>query len=377
MKEWLEARNILAVRLDNIGDVIMLGPALRAVKETSPQARLTLLASPAGATAVPLLPWIDDVITWRPIWQDVGGRMPFDPSRERELIDILAQRGFDAALIFTSFSQTPHVPGYVCYLAGIPLRAGESKEFGGSTLTNELKGSPDQLHQAERNLRLVEQLGFVVHDRQLMVSLSSEARAAVPALLNNAGINPDRPYLLLHPGASAQARRYPPERYGVLARLLTRRGWQVLVTGVEREAALIEEVIEHAPQAHSLIGGTTLAEYAALVESAALVICNDTLPMHLADALRTPAAVLFSGTDFEEQWRPRATRARLLRRNTSCHPCYLFTCPIGQPCLDISPEEVVEEVESLLTSLPDSRRDEPMRSPVGSRPELDGSVDVC
>ena len=52
MNEWLAARNILAVRLDNIGDVIMPGPSLRAVKETSPWARLTLLASPAGATAV-------------------------------------------------------------------------------------------------------------------------------------------------------------------------------------------------------------------------------------------------------------------------------------------------------------------------------------
>jgi ADP-heptose:LPS heptosyltransferase len=350
MTGWLEARNILAVRLDNIGDIIMLGPALRAVKETSPQARLTLLASPSGATAVPLLPWIDDVITWRPIWQDVGGRMAFDPPRERELIDLLAQRKFDAALIFTSFSQTPHVPGYVCYLAGIPLRAGDSKEFAGSTLTNELKGSPDQLHQAERNLRLIEQVGFIANERQLMVAIPEEARAEVPALLASAGIDAAEPFILLHPGASAQARRYPAERYGVLARLLTRRGWQVLVTGIKRETALIEEVIEHAPKARYLIGGTTLAEYAALVERAALVICNDTLPMHLADAVKTPEVVLFSGTDYEEQWRPRATRSRLMRRKTSCHPCYLFECPIGQPCLDISPEEIVEEVEALVYS---------------------------
>ena len=147
MNEWLAAKNILAVRLDNIGDVVMLGPALRAVKETSPEARLTLLASLAGSTAVPLLPWVDDVITWRPIWQDVGGCMPFHPARERELINMLAERQFDAALIFTSFSQTPHTPGYACYLAGIPLRAGESKEFGGSTLTTELKGSPCISHK--------------------------------------------------------------------------------------------------------------------------------------------------------------------------------------------------------------------------------------
>jgi len=122
----------------------------------------------------------------------------------------------------------------------------------------------------------------------------------------------------------------------------------VLITGVEREAALIEEILEHAPTAHSIIGTTTLAEYSALIEQAALVICNDSLPMHLADALRTPEIVLFSGTDYEAQWQPRATRSRLLRRKTACHPCYLFECPIGLPCLDIAPEEVVEEVEALL-----------------------------
>ena len=347
MSGWLEARNILAVRLDNIGDAIMLGPALRAVKETSPQARLTLLATVAGATAVPLLPWIDEVIVWRPVWQDLG-HLPFDPARERELIGMLAERGFDAALIFTSFSQTPHVPGYVCYLAGIPLRAGESKEFGGATLTTELKGAPDELHQVERNLRLVECLGFVARERRLVVAIPDAARAAVPDLLLGSGIDPDAPFVLLHPGASAQARRYPPERFGTVARLLAERGRPVLVTGVEREAALLEAVRQQAPEVPFLIGRTALPEYAALVERAALVMCGNTLPLHLADAVGTPMVVLYSGTDYESQWQPRVAPARLLRRPTPCHPCYLFQCPIGQPCLDISPEEVVEAAEALL-----------------------------
>lgn len=346
--QWLQARNILAVRMDNIGDVIMLGPALRAVKETSPQVRVTLLASPGGATAAPLLPWIDDVIVWRAIWQDVGGRMPFAPERERELITMLAERQFDAALVFSSFSQTPHAPGYVCYLAGIPLRAGESREFGGSTLSTELQGAPTEMHQVERNLRLVEQLGFVARDRRLVVAIPAESRAAVRALLQRYAMNPGAPFILIHPGASAKARRYPVERFGVVAKLLTQRNWPVLVTGVEREEALLAEMQQIAPAAHYILGQTTLGEYAALVERAALVICNDTLPMHLADATRTPEVVLFSGTDYEEQWRPRTTQARLLRRPTPCHPCYLFECPIGLPCLDITPRTVVEAVEELL-----------------------------
>src|SRR3712207_3216226 len=163
---------------------------------------------------------------WRPIWQDLG-QPPLDPARERELIDLIAARQFDAALIFTSFSQTPHVPGYVCYLAGIPLRAGESKEFGGATLTTELKSAPDDIHQVERNLRLEETLGYVARDRRIAVAIPDAGRQAVPSLLRDAAVDPDTPYVLLHPGASAQARRFPPDRFGQVARLLVERGRQV------------------------------------------------------------------------------------------------------------------------------------------------------
>jgi ADP-heptose:LPS heptosyltransferase len=339
MNEWLRARNILAVRLDNAGDVIMLGPALHAVKAASPEARITLLATNAGTAAAALLPQIDDVITWRPLWQDLG-HLPFDPQRELELVHLLAERAFDAALIFTSFSQTPHVPGYVCYLAGIPLRAGESKEFGGRALTTELRGAPDAMHQVERNLRLVEALGFAPQNKQL--------RVGAIQLLRGQGIDPEQPFVVLHPGASAEARRYPPARSGRVAQLLAQRGWQVLITGVEREAAVVDEAKAYAPEAAVLLGQATLAEYAALIERAALVVCGNTLPLHLADALLTPVVALYSGTDYEEQWCPRFTPARLLRVATPCHPCYLFTCPIGLPCLDIAPEHVVAVAADLM-----------------------------
>ena len=347
MNEWLAARNILAIRPDNLGDVVMLGPALRAVKETSPEARITLLASTGGSAAAQLLPWVDDFIAWRTLWQDLG-HLAFDPQREWRLVQTLAERKFDAALIFTSFSQTPHVPGYVCYLAGIPLRAGESKEFGGAALTTDLKGAPDAMHQTERNLRLVESLGFVVRDRNLAVHIDSAARERVPDILAASGLDPAVPFILLHPGASAKARRYPAERWGQVADLLTRDGWPVLVTGVEREADQAATIRAAAPDARVIFGATTLPEYAALIERASLVLCNNTLPLHLADAVRTPLVVTYSGTEYEEQWRPRATRARLLRVPTACQPCYLFECPIGLPCLDIPAEEVVEAAEAML-----------------------------
>jgi ADP-heptose:LPS heptosyltransferase len=276
----------------------------------------------------------------------------------------LAARHFDAALIFTSFSQTPHAAGYVCYLAGIPLRAGESKEFGGGVLTTELRGAPDEMQQAERNLRLVEALGFPVSNRRLAVALSPSDHEAANLLLADIGFDPEQPFILIHPGASATARRYPPERIGDVAQMLRYRGRQVLVTGVEREAGIVNQVAGHASGVPCLIGQTTLAQYAALIERASLVICGNTLPLHLADALGTPLVVLYSGTDYEEQWRPRFVPAELLRRPTDCHPCYLFDCPIGQSCLDIPVAEVVAAAERVLASVEQPR---PVRQLAGGR----------
>jgi hypothetical protein len=94
--------------------------------------------------------------------------------------------------------------------------------------------------------------------------------------------------------------------------------------------------------------GKLLAEHAALVEAASVVICNNSLPLHLADACRTALVVLYSGTEWESQWEPRASHSVLLRRPTPCQPCYLFECPIGLPCLDIDPSEVAEAALALL-----------------------------
>lgn len=348
MTPWLRARSILAVRMDNAGDVVMLGPALRAIKETSPTSQITLLASPAGAKAAELLPWIDDVIEWRATWQDVGNRMEFDPDRELDLVDQLRRRLFDAALIFSSFSQCPHVPGYVCYLAGIPLRAGDSSEFGGASLSVELRDSPYEMHQVERNLRLVEAVGFPVRHRDLTVRVDPSAAVAVRNSLRRADVDPDRPFVVVHPGASAEARRYPALRFGQVVSLLLRAEIQVVIAGAERDRTLAEDVLNAAPDAAGMIGDASIREFAELIRQAHVVVCNNSLPLHVADAVATPVVALYSGTDLESQWRPRRSPSVVLRRPTACHPCYRFKCPIGLPCLDIDPGEVANAVQALM-----------------------------
>ncbi|HEU4616583.1 MAG TPA: glycosyltransferase family 9 protein [Gammaproteobacteria bacterium] len=347
-EDWLRARRVLVVRADNIGDVVMTGPALRALKRSLPGASLTLLASPAGAMAAPLLPWVDDTIAWRVLWQELHGRRA-DPASERRLIATLQARRFDAAIVLTSFSQNPHAAACVAWFAGIPLRAGASRERG-SLLTHALPKGDLARHQVDRNLDLVRTLGFPCDDDALEVRVPDGARCGAAALLAARGVPPGQPYLLVNPWASIEARTYDGGRLARAAKLVSAAaGLPIIVTGHQRDAARTALLAERmGPAAVDLCGDTSVTELAALVARARLVLTNNTSVMHLAEALGTPAVVVYSGTDLESQWTPRRSPHRLLRKPTSCSPCYAFTCPLDRACLDIEPADVADAAIELL-----------------------------
>lgn len=343
-------RRLLVVRLDNIGDIVLLGPAVRTLKRQLPGINLTLLASAAGAQAVPLLPEVDEVIVTRPIWQEVGAT-DFYPDDDWKLIERLHNEAFDAALIFTSFSQSPHAPAAACALAGIPLRAGSSRERGSGALTIELPSPPLDCHQAERNLAVLEGLGLDVEDR---------LPALPPRLFGEGSIDEPgerRERVVVSPWASCQARTYAPERMvEAAARVAAERGWQVYVVGRSTERSRLPSLLSGlAPalrrQVVEVVGQTSVAGLARLITSARLVFSNNSLVLHLADAARVPAIVTYAGTDLLTQWAPRASFSRLLQNQVDCSPCYLLTCPYGHECLDLPVERVMTAAEELLTEV--------------------------
>jgi ADP-heptose:LPS heptosyltransferase len=189
-----------------------------------------------------------------------------------------------------------------------------------------------------------------VVDRRLAVAIPAEASSSAARLLAGEGLGPYSPYILLCPWASCQARTYFPDRFAVAAReLASFTGWPVVVAGAPRERERCAPILSSlGARGIDLVGRTTVPELAALVAGASLVLANDSLPMHLADALQTPAVILYSGTELESQWAPRHGPHRLLRRPTPCSPCYAFTCPYQLECLDFSPAAVIGEALSVL-----------------------------
>ena len=335
--DWSAMARILVVRPDNVGDVIMTVPALRALRTAAPRARIDLLASPAGAAAASLIDEVGEVVVASVSWQRLpGGTGPDKDGRDPdgELVATLAARGYDAAVVLTSFSQSPWPAAAICRRAGIAVRVGTSKEFGGDALTHWVPAPPDGGHQVDRALAVLAAVGVPSQGTDLAVRVPADADAQAP----------EGRYVVVAPGASCPSRRWPAARFAEVGRGLAERGWTVVVTGTAKEADLVAEASTGVPGAVRLVGTLDLGGLAALVAGADAVVVNNSGGAHLADAVGTPVVELFAGTEEVGQYAPRSVPAAVLTRAVSCAPCRQLVCPFDQECLDIPPGEVVAAV---------------------------------
>jgi ADP-heptose:LPS heptosyltransferase len=340
-------RRVLLVRLDNLGDVLLTTPAFRTVRRTLPEAHLALLAGPAGCEVERLNPDLDETILYHAPNEDVYFQLPQDSEREMAAIETLRERDFDAAIIFTSYKQSALPAAYLCYLAGIPVRAAGSFEGPGSLLTHRhrYEETVPPKHETLRGLELTDFLGFPPVEPEMVLTPGNEDEEEAARLLEHHTLER---FVLVHPGASASSRAYPPERYGeVVESLAEQSGLPVLVTGGPDERDLTRQV---AGSAGIPIGGeTSFGSFAALVGRAAVVVTNNTGTTHVASALKRPVVTVFAGTNPAEQWGPWRTPNLLLTHPVPCAPCYKRVCPIGHECLTgIAPGTVVEAALRLL-----------------------------
>jgi lipopolysaccharide heptosyltransferase II len=355
---WAAAENVLCVRLDTLGDVLMTTPALRGLKEARPDRRITLLTSAPGAAAAALVPEIDDIIIYDAPW--LKATAPRDNSApEYAMAERLRARNFDAAVIFTVYSQNPLPSAFLCYLADIPLRLAHCHENPYQLLTDWiLDPEPGQeiRHEAQRQIDLMAAVGCAPMERGLSLRVPDGATESVLALLAAEGFDPTRPWAVIHPGASAASRRYPPEQYAVVARrLAAEAGVQLVFTGVKAEIGLIDGIRAGIGPAISLAGMLDLGEMAALLKLVPLLISNNTGPVHMAAALGTPVVVLYALTN--PQHTPWQTPSRVLFRDVPCKYCYKSICPLEHNnCLRlVPPDAVVDAALELMDMVEGSR----------------------
>lgn len=171
--EWQRIRRILAVH-DSSKEVMALNPALRAIQQALPSATITRMILDADGQTASLTHWSDDAITPSGNCEafagaDLADELNLTPASIQQTIRLIRQRQFDAAIIFTLCAQSPYPAAYVAYLAGIPIRVGQSQEFGGGVLSHWVKPCPDELNLIDRHLFLLQSVGFPIAKRQLEI----------------------------------------------------------------------------------------------------------------------------------------------------------------------------------------------------------------
>ena len=194
---WRDVRNLLCVRLDNMGDVLMTTPAIRAFRDTL-GCRVTLLSSTASLDG--MVPEVDEFLVFKAPWMKATSGATEDFRVMEKL------QGFDAAVIFTVYSQSPLPAAYLCYLAGIPLRLAHCRENPYRLLTDWVPDpEPERIvrHEVRRQLDLAGAVGCRTSNEHLSFRVPDAARSAIGSM------NLKRPLVLVHPGATAASRRYP------------------------------------------------------------------------------------------------------------------------------------------------------------------------
>ncbi len=334
---------VLVVRLDSFGDVLVAGPAVRAVAAGA--AHVTMLCGPQGAPAAALLPGVDRVRVWAAPWVTETAR-PIDDAVLGEFRALITEERPDVAVVLTSFHQSPLPVALLLRLAGVATITGASVDHPGSLLDVRLRPGedlPEDLPEPERALRIAEAAGFRLppeDDGRLVVRRDADLPDEVAALGR---------YVVVHPGASVEARSWPPAHHRALVAAYAERGVPVVVTGSPGERELTAEVA--GDTAVDLGGRTSPAGLAEVLAHAEVVVVGNTGPAHLAAAVGAPIVSLFSPVVPAVKWAPYAPFVELLGDQQA--PCRLSRareCPVpGHPCLSaVRVEDVLAAHERLL-----------------------------
>jgi ADP-heptose:LPS heptosyltransferase len=333
-------RHVLVARQDSMGDVLLAGPAVRAVAAGA--GRVTMLCGPRGRAAAALLPGVDEVVVAHAGWIDAEPRRVTREAVD-ELVDRLVDLEIDQALVLTSFHQSPLPLALMLRMAGVATIAAVSVDYPGSLLDVRHR-LDDDIHEVERGLSLAATLGYRLpegDDGRLRVRLGGAAD--VPDL--------DGPYVVVHPGASVPARAWAPERHAALVDALVEAGRRVVVTGDASERPLTSLVAgPKRPGVVDLGGRMDLAGLAQVLAGAEVVVVGNTGPAHLAAAVGTPVVSLFSPVVPAVRWRPWGVAHELLGdQEAACAGSRARVCPVARhPCLDGVPvSDVVAAVDRL------------------------------
>ncbi len=309
-------KKILVVKLRQLGDVLLTGPVFSALKARFPEARTDAYVY---SEAFPMLeghPGVDRLIGYDREWKKLGLFRRLQ--REWTLWREIKRAGYDLVINLTEGDRGV----LAARIAKARIRVGfEPKgKWQKRVYTHVVKHCPSLRHTVERNLDALRRIGIFprMEERELFLAVGEKEKI---------GGWVKGPFVIIHPTSRWRFKCWPIEKMRELTKELLQRGKQVVFTsGPDRmEQEMVSEIAKGL-DVINLSGKITLKELAALIDQSELLICVDSMPFHMASALKKRVVAIFGPTS-DVTWGPwRNPNARVVVQEMSCRPCYMDGC---------------------------------------------------
>ena len=344
MKSKKNPKKILLVRTDRIGDVVLTTPAIRAVRHNFPESFMAMMVQSYTSGVVKNNPHLDEVIIYDKKGKDKSLRGSF------KFVRALTREKFDLAFIFHPTNRV----NIITFLAGIPERIGYNKKCGfllSKKLPEEkFKG---EKHELEYNLDVIASRGISAANKEVEMFLSQEEEDFGPKFLGDNGLDKNIPLVAMQPGASCPSKRWPVERFAEVGKKLREFGpVNFVIIGSNEEASLLESLKKLLRGKVVTAQGLALGHLASILKRSPLFISNDTGPVHIAAAMKTPSVVIFGRKQpglSPRRWRPWGEEHIILHKDVGCQECLAHNCRKDFQCLKaVSAEEVFKAAKKIL-----------------------------
>ena len=275
-------QNILVVRTDRIGDVILTLPTIEALKLNFPNAHVAMMLNSYTAS---LAEGIADVLYYN---RETAPKPFF------EMLAELRRAKFDAVVVaFPRFRIA-----LLLWLARIPVRIGTGYRWYSFLFNRKIfeHRKTVEKHEAEYNLSLLRGLGCNISAKpEIKIVISEQERKTASDIRKSIGILDADRLVLLHPGSGGSAHDWKPENFALLASELKKHGFYIVITGGKAETELVHSVAQNAGEGvKSFVSDLSLKEFAAFIQTAKLFVANSTGPLHIAAAVGTPVVGFFA-----------------------------------------------------------------------------------
>ena len=293
-----QIQRILILRMGPLGETILTTPVIRALRTRFPKAYIAYMVAPTREELVSANPYLDEVITYEIC-------VP-------KLVYGIMKRAFQMAVVLQpTFRLVLHT-----FLARIPIRVGfETNCCSGRLLQVAVPNNTAQ-HETSRYLDVVRGIGIHPDSDEPEVFVDGGAQGWADDFLVKFGIDPNRPLIGLNPGTGSVSRRWQKERFAKTGDLLNQEyRAQILITGGPREGALPYELADQMACSPFILTGTTPMQLGAMIQRCHLFISNDTGPMHMSTAVKTPTIALF-GSSNPSRWGPLWHGHTIISRNS-------------------------------------------------------------